>query len=46
MRKAIFAGLLGGILAISLASGGISIDTWAFWLCGFACGVCLNLAHD
>ena len=47
MRKGIIQFLLGGILGISLASGGISIDTWEFWVV-WACllGMCLNLAHD
>ena len=47
MRKMIVAGLLGGITGISLASGGISIDTWQFWVVQ-ACllGMCLNVAHD
>lgn len=47
MRKGIIQILLGGILGIALASGGISIDTWEFWVLWVcALGMCLNLAHD
>lgn len=44
MRKMIVAGLLGGITGMALMSGGISIDTWEFWVVQ-ACllGICLNL---
>jgi len=47
MRKGIIQILLGGILGIALASGGISIDTWEFWVV-WVCllGMCLNLVHD
>jgi hypothetical protein len=47
MRKAIISFLLCGILGISLASGGISIDTWEFWVV-WVCllGMGLNLVHD
>jgi hypothetical protein len=47
MRKTIITCLLGGILGISLASGGISIDTWEFWSV-WTCvlGLCLNFEHD
>lgn len=46
MRK-IISCLLGSISGIALASGGISIDTWEFWVV-WVCllGMCLNLAHD
>lgn len=44
MRKIIIAGLLGGITGMALASGGISIYTWEFWVVQ-ACllGMFLNL---
>ena len=47
MRKAIIQILLGSILGFTLAYGGISVDTWEFWVV-FVCllGMCLNLAHD
>lgn len=47
MRKMIIAGLLGCITGISLASGGISIDTWQFWVV-WACvlGINLNASYD
>lgn len=47
MRKMIIAGLLGGITGISLATGGISIDTWQFWVV-WACvlGINLNASYD
>ena len=47
MRKTIVAVLLGGITGISLASGGISIDTWQFWVV-WACvlGINLNASYD
>ena len=47
MRKGIIQILLGGILGIALASGGISIDTWEFWVV-WVCllGMGLNLVHD
>ena len=42
--RMIFAGLLGSITAMALASGGISIDTWEFWgvfACLLVCLVCV-----
>ena len=45
--KMIVAGLLGSITGMALASGGIPIDSWEFWVV-FACliGMCFNLARD
>ena len=45
--RMIVAGLLGSITGMALASGGISIDTWEFWVV-FACliGMCLNVVCD
>lgn len=45
--RTIVACLLGSITAMALASGGIPIDSWEFWVV-FACliGMCLNVAHD
>ena len=45
--KMIVAGLLGSITGMALASGGISIDTWEFWVVQ-ACllGMCFNLVRD
>lgn len=47
MRKGIISCLLGCITGISLASGGISIDTWQFWVV-WACvlGINLNASYD
>ena len=45
--RMIVAGLLGSITGMALASGGISIDTWEFWVV-FACllGMCFNLVRN
>ena len=45
--RTIVAGLLGSITGMALASGGISIDTWEFWVV-VACliGMCFNLVRD
>ena len=47
MKEAMVAGLLGGISVIALASGGIFIDTWEFWVV-LAClfGMNLNASYD
>ena len=45
--RTIVAGLLGSITGMALASGGLSMDTWEYWVV-FACliGMCLNVVHD
>ena len=45
--RTIVAGLLGSITGMALVSGGISIDTWQFWVV-WACvlGINLNASYD
>ena len=45
--RTIVAGLLGSITGMALASGGIPIDSWEFWVV-FACliGMCFNLVRN
>ena len=45
--RTIVSGLLGSITGMALASGGLSMDTWEYWVV-FACliGMCFNLVRD